>query len=77
MPFVTVYTTSSCAYCAMLKNFLTDQNISFDEVNVENNLEMMNHIVRTTGQMDVPQSEVNGNWVVGYDPEGIMQAMNN
>lgn len=76
MNSVTVYTTTRCPYCVMLKNFLTQQNIPYKEVNVEENPEIMHQLVRTTGQMGVPQSQVNGKWVVGYDPNGIMTALN-
>ncbi len=76
MNSVTVYTTTRCPYCVMLKNFLVQQNIPFKEVNVEENPEMMHQLVRTTGQMGVPQSQVNGKWVVGFDPNGIMTALN-
>ncbi|GIN87622.1 hypothetical protein J6TS2_40080 [Heyndrickxia sporothermodurans] len=61
----------------MLKNFLTEQNISFKEMNVETNPEIMNQLVRTTGQMGVPQSEINGEWIVGFDPNSIMNALKN
>lgn len=76
MNSVTVYTTNRCPYCVMLKNFLTDQKIPFKEVNVETTPGMMEEVVRKTGQMGVPQSEVNGTWVLGYDPQSIMQALN-
>lgn len=75
MNSVTVYTTTRCPYCVMLKNFLSQQNIPFKEVNVEKDPAMMQRLVRTTGQMGVPQSEVNGKWVIGYDPSAIMQAL--
>lgn len=74
---VTVYTTTRCPYCVMLKNFLVDQNIPFHEVNVEARPEMMKQLVNTTGQMGVPQTEVNGKWVIGYDPNNIMLALKN
>lgn len=76
MNSVTVYTTTRCPYCVMLKNFLTQQNVPFKEVNVEMNPEIMQELVRTTGQMGVPQSQVNGKWIVGFDPNGIMTALN-
>ncbi|WP_442598317.1 glutaredoxin family protein [Neobacillus sp. D3-1R] len=77
MNSITVYTTTRCPYCVMLKNFLTDQNIPFKEVNVETNPAIMQQIVRTTGQMGVPQTDINGKWVLGFDPNGIMQALKN
>jgi len=74
---VTVYTTSSCPYCVMLTNFLAEKNIPFKEVNVEKDAKTMQKVVEATGQMGVPQTEVNGNWVLGFDPERIMSALNN
>lgn len=75
MSNVTVYTTSQCPYCVMIKNFLNENNIRFKEVNVETNPAIMQDLVRKTGQMGVPQTEVNGQWVVGFDPNRIMQAL--
>lgn len=75
MSAVTVYTTTQCPYCVMLKNFLSEQNIPFSEVNVETKPEMMQQLVKTTGQMGVPQTEVNGQWIVGFDPNNIMTAL--
>jgi glutaredoxin 3 len=77
MSSITVYTTTRCPYCVMLKNFLSSKNISFKEVNVERNPEIMQKLVNTTGQMGVPQTEVNGKWVIGFDPNSIMMALKN
>ncbi|HLS36034.1 MAG TPA: glutaredoxin domain-containing protein [Bacillota bacterium] len=71
-----VYVTSTCPYCVMLTNYLTEKNIAFREVNVENNPEEMQRVVESTGQMGVPQTEINGEWVLGFDPEGIQAALN-
>lgn len=77
MNSVTVYTTTQCPYCVMLKNFLSEQNIPFNEVNVETQPEVMQRLVKTTGQMGVPQTEVNGQWIIGFDPNNIMIALRN
>ena len=77
MNSITVYTTTRCPYCVMLKNFLWSQNLSFKEVNVEEKPEIMQKLVRTTGQMGVPQTEINGKWIVGFDPNPIMKALKN
>lgn len=72
---ITVYTTTQCPYCTMLKGFLTQKNIPFKEVNVEKDPLMMQKIVKQTGQMGVPQTEINGKWIIGFDPESIMEAL--
>lgn len=77
MKNVTVYTTNSCPFCVMVKNFLNAQNIPFKEVNVEENPQLMYELVNKTGQMGVPQTEIDGEWVVGFDPNSIMRALSN
>ncbi|RST75083.1 glutaredoxin family protein [Siminovitchia acidinfaciens] len=72
---VTVYTTTRCPYCVMLKNFLMEREIPFNEVNVESDPEKMQELINKTGQMGVPQTEINGQWVIGFDPNSIMMAL--
>jgi glutaredoxin len=61
----------------MLKNFLLDQNIPFKEINVDQNPRIVQKLIDMTGKMGVPQIEINGKWVVGYDPNQIMKAFEN
>ncbi len=68
---ITVYTTSTCPYCTMVKNFLNDKNVSFTEVNLQLEPEKMEYVLQNTGQMGVPQTEINGKWVIGFDPQNI------
>ncbi|WP_332236640.1 glutaredoxin family protein [Sporolactobacillus sp. KGMB 08714] len=70
---ITVYTTSTCPYCHMMKNFLSKQGLPFKEVNVQLDPAAMQRIVSATGQLGVPQTQVNGQWVVGYDPDRVMR----
>lgn len=72
---ITVYTTTQCPYCKMIKDFLNEKEIPFKEVNVENDPTMMQKVVEQTGQMGVPQTEINGKWVLGFDPERILDAI--
>ncbi|ANB58420.1 glutaredoxin family protein [Anoxybacillus sp. B7M1] len=72
MNHVTVYTTTTCPYCVMLKNFLQEQGVPFKEVNVQLDPIAAKRLVETTGHTGVPQTEINGKWVLGFDPETIM-----
>ena len=72
---ITVYTTTQCPYCKMVKDFLNEKDIPFKEVNVENDPAMMQKVVEQTGQMGVPQTEINGKWVLGFDPERILETI--
>lgn len=69
---ITVYTTNTCPNCTMLKNFLEDKGIAYKEVNVQEDPIAAQRLVNATVQMGVPQSNINGNWVLGFDSNSIM-----
>jgi len=70
---VTVYSTNTCPYCDMMKNFLQQNQISYTEVNVQQDQPAAQKLVETTGQMGVPQTNINGQWVLGFDPERVLE----
>ncbi|HEY4579202.1 MAG TPA: glutaredoxin domain-containing protein [Savagea sp.] len=75
MSKATVYTTSTCPYCTMLTSYLSENNIPYEEINVQQDPAAGQRLVQTTGQMGVPQTELNGQWILGFDPEGIQAAL--
>jgi glutaredoxin 3 len=75
MKRVTVYTTTTCPYCVMVKNFLCEQGVPFEEVNVQRDPIAARKLVETTGQIGVPQIEIDGQWVIGFDPNAILQLL--
>lgn len=69
---ITVYTTNTCTYCVQAKNFLDEQGLNYKEINVQEDAEAAERLIQETGQMGVPQINVNGNWVLGFDREAIL-----
>ncbi|WP_042346494.1 glutaredoxin family protein [Bacillus massiliigorillae] len=69
---ITVYSTNTCPYCTMMKNFLDDKGLAYKEVNVQLDQQAAQKLVEETGQMGVPQTKINGNWVLGFDPESLL-----
>lgn len=70
---ITVYVTSTCPYCDMMKNYLNENNLTFKEVNVQNDPIAAERLVNETGQMGVPQTKINGEWVLGFDPMRVSE----
>jgi len=68
---VKVYSTPICPYCVVLKKFLGEHNIEFEDVDVSQNEEAAKEIIEKSGQMRVPVIEINGEIVVGFDKEKI------
>lgn len=57
----------------MMKNFLKDQGLPFKEVNVQRDPIAANRLVAATDQLGVPQTEINDQWVLGFDPEKVLR----
>lgn len=67
MKKVTIYSTPSCHYCKLAKEFLTAKNIAYTEHNVAADMEKRSEMIEKTGQMGVPVIEIDGELMVGYD----------
>lgn len=55
---ITVYSTTTCAYCMMLKRWLDDQKIVYTNYLVDHNPVAAQNMVRLSGQMGVPFSTI-------------------
>lgn len=72
---VKIYTTSMCPYCKMARDFLKDNKVKFEEINLENNQKAANEMIEKSGQTGVPVLDINGKIIVGFDVEGIKKAL--
>lgn len=72
---VKVYTTSTCPYCTMLKKFLTEKNISFENIDVGSNPQKAKEMVEKSGQMGVPVINIDGKIIIGFDKEVILKEL--
>src|SRR3989338_4263690 len=75
MPSVKIYTTSTCPYCVMTKQFFKANNVKYDEVNVEGNPQAQKDLIEKSGQMGVPVIDVDGKIIVGYDQPALKKAL--
>ncbi len=55
---ITIYTTNTCAYCVMVKKWLTSKQISYDEVNLDDSPERAKEALEISGQLAVPVTVV-------------------
>ncbi len=64
---VVVYSTPTCSWCNAVKKHFQANGIKFREVDVSVNKKAAEEMVRKSGQQGVPQTEINGQIVVGFD----------
>jgi len=55
----------------MVKNYLTQNNFQFKDINVAQDQQAAQEMVQKSGQMGVPVIDINGNIVVGFDRNKI------
>lgn len=68
---VVVYTTPTCPHCTTAKNYLKTLKIPFRDVNVAQDQKMAEAMIKKSGQQGVPQIEINGKMIVGFDKTKI------
>ncbi len=72
---VNIYTTPSCGFCSMAKQYLSGKNVSYTEYDVSRDVRKAEEMVRKSGQMGVPVLEVNGKIIVGFNRPAIDLAL--
>ena len=75
MPKVTVYSTPTCPWCHKAKDFLKENNVPFQDVNVAANQKAAEEMIEKSGQMGVPVIQIDDLFIVGFDKNAIKKAL--
>ena len=75
MAKVIVYSTDTCPFCHMAKDFLKKNNIEFEDFNVGTSPEKLKEMSDKSGQTGVPVIDIDGQIIVGFDEMKIKQAL--
>jgi len=68
---VTIYSTPSCHFCHMAKDFFKENNIAYTEYDVACDIEKRKEMVEKSGQMGVPVIIIGGELTVGFNQPKI------
>ena len=72
---VTIYSTPTCHFCHMAKDFFTANNVQFTDYNVATDLEKRKEMMEKSGQMGAPVITIGDELIVGYDKERIASTL--
>ena len=75
MSKVTIYSTPTCHFCHMAKDYFTSKGIVFEDFDVSLNMEKRKEMVEKSGQMGVPVILIDSNLIVGFDKPKIMNLL--
>ena len=75
MKNVKMYSTTWCHFCKMAKNFFEENDIKYEEVNVEEDDQAAEEMVQKSGQTGVPVIEIGDSIIIGFDKTAIKKEL--
>jgi glutaredoxin-like YruB-family protein len=72
---VAIYTTETCSYCKLAKEFFQKNNVQYQEFNVGTDLEKRQEMIEKSGQMGVPVITIDGEVVVGFNKPRLQELL--
>jgi glutaredoxin 3 len=70
-PKVTIYSTPTCHFCNLAKDFFKEKGVKYEEFNVATDLAKRKEMVEKSDQMGVPVIQIGTDIVVGFDEEQV------
>ena len=72
---VIIYSTPTCVYCKMAKDFFKKNNIEYQEHDVAADMKAREEMVQKSNQLGVPVIDVDGKILIGFDESELKQAL--
>ncbi len=75
MPKVKIYSTPTCPYCKMAKDFFNEKKIKFENIDVSSNTKAQKEMKKISRQLSVPVIVIDDKIFLGFDQEKIEKAL--
>jgi glutaredoxin 3 len=72
---VTIFTTPSCVYCKMTKEFFAKNGVQYEEKNVASDMQAREEMLEKSQQLGVPVIEVDDTIIIGFDKKNLEMAL--
>lgn len=72
---IKVYSTKFCPYCISLKQFLKQHDVEFEDIDVSEDPKIQEEMINKSGQMGVPVVDVDGEIVIGFDRDKLVELL--
>ncbi|MDO8618099.1 MAG: glutaredoxin domain-containing protein [Candidatus Uhrbacteria bacterium] len=72
---IKIYSTPTCPYCKLVKDYFKEQGMSFSDIDVANDATAANEMVKSSGQMGVPVIDIDGEIIVGWNKSALEEAI--
>lgn len=71
---ITIYSTPTCHFCQLAKEYFKEHNLPYTEYNVAENQEKRKEMVELTGQLGVPVIQIGDQIAVGFQ-QAVIEKM--
>ena len=75
MHTVTIYSTPTCGYCKLAKQFFKDHGVAYTEKDVAGDAIARAEMIQKSGQMAVPVIEIDATMILGFDEKALQTAL--
>lgn len=76
-PNVKIYSMPTCPYCHMAKDYLKAKGVKFEDIDVSADHEAANEMIKKSGFTGVPQIEIKGKVIIGFDRQALEKELKN
>lgn len=75
MKNITIYSTPTCHFCQLAKEYMKAHSIAYTEYDVASDLEKRKEMIDKSGQMGVPVIDIGGKIMVGFEEAEFAEAV--
>ena len=75
MKNITIYSTPTCHFCNLAKEYFKDKGVEYTEHNVAGDVEKQKEMIEVSGQMGVPVIVIGDDVIVGFNQPKIEELL--
>ena len=75
MKTVTIYSTATCHFCQLAKEYFKANNIAYTEYNVGTDADKRKEMIDLTGQLGVPVIKIGEEILVGFQESKVAEML--
>jgi len=72
---IKIYSSPTCPYCYILKNYLKEKGFEFEEIDISKETAKKEELIKKTGLATLPVIEIDGQLIIGFDKKKIDEAL--
>ena len=72
---IKIYTTTTCPYCIMAKDYFKEKKVNYEEYNVAEDRSAYEEMLKKSNQMGVPVIDIDDIIIIGFNRTEIDKAL--